>query len=299
MFRQLKSKAKTFSRLGSLIKNITLQNRIDLLNYSALNNREPGITAERYLEGQDIVVSLTTYDKRLKQVYLTIESIMQQSVKPNRIILWLDYSFKNKKLPQFLIKQMNRGLEVKFCEDLKSYKKLIPALVEYPSDAIITMDDDTFYNPNIIENLVSEAHLGQYVFFNRGHYMKMRQNNLTPYLKWETNTQNTSPSRHSFPTGIGGVLYLPNTFSPEVLNDSIFMNICPKADDVWFKAMSLYNGVLSKKVETFNVRGIDYIENESVQDIALFKTNKNQGENDKQIKAVFDKYDLYSRLIKE
>ncbi|MDR3413234.1 MAG: hypothetical protein P4L87_20160, partial [Formivibrio sp.] len=36
------------------------------------------------------VVSLTTYKKRSKKVYLAIESIADGDVRPSRLILWID-----------------------------------------------------------------------------------------------------------------------------------------------------------------------------------------------------------------
>ena len=74
------------------------------------------------------------------------------------------------------------------------------------------------------------------------------------------------------------------------------MNICGSADDVWFKAMALYNNVLSRKVYTHNFSGEDYLENMNVQDIALSHYNTAAGGNDVQLLAVFDKYSLYDKL---
>ena len=56
-------------------------------------------------------------------------------------------------------------------------------------------------------------------------------------------------------------------------------------------------GTLSKKVYTHNPKGIEYFENEEVQDIALWRINT-QGAmlNDRQIEAVFTKYNLYQLL---
>lgn len=58
-------------------------------------------------------------------------------------------------------------------------------------------------------------------------------------------------------------------FSDEVFNESVFANICPFSDDIWFKAMALYNDKLCKKVYTHNRSGNDYLENLSVQNCAL------------------------------
>ena len=39
---------------------------------------------------EKIIVSLITYNKRINTVFLAIESIFEQIVKPDKIILWLD-----------------------------------------------------------------------------------------------------------------------------------------------------------------------------------------------------------------
>jgi hypothetical protein len=82
-----------------------------------------------------------------------------------------------------------------------------------------------------------------------------------------------------------------------VLNHELFMRICPTADDVWLKAMSLLNGVACKKVASrsmriYNIRG--------VQEKNLWSINTDRNDtvtrNDQQIQAVFTHYDLYRLL---
>jgi hypothetical protein len=213
-------------------------------------------------------------------------------------VLWLDYSFQDKRLPQLLKQQQDRGLEICFCKDIRSYKKLIPALQKYPNDVIITADDDLYYNPNMLENLVV-AYLSdsRYIYFNRGHRMKLLANGKPDkYINWQWRTTALDISPLNFPTNGGGTLFPPNCLHKEVFNENMFMNICPLADDVWFKAMALHNGTLSKKVETVNEYGEEYLENGSVQDGGLSFQNIGNGQNDIQIQAVFDKYNLWDRL---
>ena len=62
-----------------------------------LHLKESGVTSHRYGDA-DIIVSLTTYGRRIHSVYATIESLMEQTMKANRIILWLDTSFQGKPL---------------------------------------------------------------------------------------------------------------------------------------------------------------------------------------------------------
>ena len=68
--------------------------RSEMLKLVSLGAKEQGVS-EKPLCDKEVIVSLTTYDKRYYDVYLTIESIMQGTVKPNRIILWLADEMKN------------------------------------------------------------------------------------------------------------------------------------------------------------------------------------------------------------
>ena len=287
--------------LNNFQKDIIYQNRKDRLTELALCSSTKGISKERYCQ-KEVIVSLTTYGKRLYDVYLAIESIMQQSMKPNRIVLWLGDELKNRPLPRILGFQQQRGLEIVFCKDIYSYTKLIPALRKFPNDIIITVDDDLIYNVDMVERLVG-AYIDDpsYIYCCRMHKMRLKKNGLLEgYMAWDWETSLLDASPLNFPTGCGGVLYPPHCFNDEVFNENVFLNICKFADHVWFKAMSLYNGVQSKRIVTRNSKGKEYIENMEVQDVGLYHINNNKtvNRNDIQLKAVFDKYNLYALLKK-
>lgn len=91
----------------------------------------PGTSAEPIAE-REVIVSLTSYSRRVEQVHVSIESLMRQTVKPNRIILWLDDSWNHNNLPAALLMQMRRGLEVRFCPDYRSYKNSFPRSGNFP-----------------------------------------------------------------------------------------------------------------------------------------------------------------------
>ena len=237
--------------------------------------------------------------KRIYDVHLTIESIMEQTMKANRIILWLDYSFEKQPLPKALQLLQKRGLEIEYCKDIRSYKKLIPALKKYPDDAIITIDDDLIYEFDLLEKLImAYQQTPSYIYCNRHHVMQLNeQGKLLPYLQWQWESNDMEANIMNFPTTGAGTLFPPHSLDEEVFNESVFSEICKYADDVWFKAMAMKKGTLSKKVYTHNPKGIEYFENEEVQDIALWRINT-QGAmlNDRQIEAVFTKYNLYQLL---
>jgi len=298
ILKKLKSFAKLDETLAKYHSETLYTNRANLLNHYVLNYNAKGVSEHNY-NGVEVIVSLTTYSKRLYDVYLTIESIMQQSRKANRIILWLSDDLQEKELPMLLQLQQKRGLDIRYCKDIKSYKKLIPALKQFPNDVIITVDDDVLYDVDMLDKLIL-AYLQEpnYVHYNRGHKMKADVNNkLKKYADWEWFATSMETSPLNFPTGVGGILYPPSSLSHEVFNEEVFLKICPHADDVWFKAMALLNGTGAKKCYTRNPKGEEYLENSNVQDIALYKINYEQNLNDTQIRAVFEKYDLYKLLL--
>ena len=138
----------------------------------------------------------------------------------------------------------------------------------------------------------------QYIHASRVHKILMDKNGeLLPYNNWILRSKELGPNRLNFATGVGGVLYPPNSLDKEVFNEKVFLDICKYADDVWFYAMALKKGTLINKVYTRDPGGNDYLVNEGVQDLALKRINTTGDMmNDQQIKSVFDKYNLYDSL---
>ena len=271
--------------------------REQLINH-ILHNTRRGIAPEKYVD-HSIIVSLTSYGKRIHEVALAIESLMQQTMKANRIVLWLDKSFQNQLLPRSLILQQQRGLEIEYCTDIGPYMKLIPQMRKTPDDAIITVDDDVIYDFDLLEHLILAYQKDKTkIHCCRVHKMLFcPDGNIMPYNKWESRCVKLGTDKHYFLTGVGAVLYPPHCLDEEVLNEKVFAEICPKADDVWFTAMALKKGTPINKVFTRNPHGEDYIEIPYSLEEGLSHENVEQGGNDRQLKAVFEKYSLYDKLI--
>lgn len=285
------------SYIECCMKSLQYEIFANQLTHLALNSTKKGVSTEKYCK-ENVIVSLTTYGKRLHDVYLSIESIMQQSLLPNKIVLWLADDCKGEQIPQVLERQKERGLEIEYCEDLRSYKKLIPSLKKYPNDVIITIDDDLLYKHDMIEKLIN-AYLENpsYIYCNRMHRIRLTSDGrIGKYVDWGMEVGNLDVSPLNFATTGAGTLFPPNCFDKEIFNSEVFMEICETADDVWVKAMSLYSGILCKRVYTHDVRGCEYLVNYQVQDIGLYHDNVVQAKNDKQIKAVFERYNLYDLL---
>ena len=162
---KLKNRLGMIDTTNQLAQKIYFNQRKYILEQNILNSNHSGITTERYCN-HDIIVSLTTYGKRLYDVHLAIESIMEQTMKANRILLWLDEGYINQRLPKTLELLKKRGLEIRYCKDLRSYKKLIPALKEFPNDAIITIDDVLIYEFDLLERLIQSYLENQSYIYN-------------------------------------------------------------------------------------------------------------------------------------
>lgn len=270
-------------------------------NYKQLNLSPGcfGLSSTKHLD-QNITISLTTYSKRIFDVYLVIESIFQQTIKPNRVILWLaKEEFKDQKLPIKLTNLCERGLEIKYCKDIKSYKKLIPALQSFPKDVIITIDDDMIYPDDFIENMLNayKKDPGK-IYCYRGRYMGInRFGKFQKYSKWRIINNDESSSFLIIPNGIGGILYPPNCFHPDIFKEDLFLAMAPKGDDIWFKTMSLLNGYKCKVIPVEAPFFEKFVVIESSQDIALYHGNISSHENIKQLKKVFNYYNIDPKKI--
>ena len=155
-----------------------------------------------------IIVSLTSYPARIEVVPHAIASLLNQTVKPDKIILWLGESqFPDKKLPAVFERVKACGVEVRFCEDLRAHKKYFYAMKDYPQDIVITFDDDVIYESGVVEALYrSYVKHPECVSAMRVHRMKFSADGtLLPYNSWDMEYSGAEgrESHAWFATGVG------------------------------------------------------------------------------------------------
>lgn len=252
--------------------------------------RQSGVNTQ--LRKLQLIVSLTSYPRRIDSVFLTIESLLNQTLKPDKIILWLSTAeITPNDLPDKLRTLKSRGLDIRFVdENIKSYKKLIYAFEEFSDYHIVTCDDDILCPNWFLQGLYESYQIHpQAISTYRCRVMsKLSADALSPYLCWPF-ANNRTPSYNIFPNGGGGTWYPPNSLAPDITN-RLFMKLAPTGDDIWFKAMSLLAKTESVVAKS---RSIDfpYIYIQHAQAETLWQ--KNIYENDSQVKAVFDHFNLY------
>ena len=239
-----------------------------------------------------IIVSLTSYPARINMVPYAIASLLNQTMKPDKIILWLgEEQFPGEKLPAIFERVKKSGVEVNFRADLRAHKKYFYAVKEYPEDIIITFDDDIIYDDNLIETLYSSyVRHPECVSAMRVHRINFdADGSIASYSDWDMESGQKDYESHQYlATGVGGVLYPPHSLHEEVFNVEALKKLCLMNDDIWLKFMEVMNG--TKVVPAVDKRMIvgDMIFNSQVT--ALWKSNVTGGGNDTQIKAVLDEY---------
>lgn len=213
--------------------------------------RSLGVTAKK--RSPRLIVSLTSYPKRIGTVHRTISTLLTQTLPPDEVVLWLGedkFPRKEADLPARLLRLRKFGLTIRWCRDIRSYTKLIPALKAYPDDIIITADDDIFYRPDWLESLygsyLKDPSLIHCHFVDR---IAIEKGTVLPYSRWVYIQDRGSVSYRNLLMGVGGVLYPPHVLCEKVFDEDLFMKVAPLADDLWFWAMAVLNGVKIKLID--------------------------------------------------
>ena len=249
--------------------------------------------------GPPIIISLTSYPARINTVHLAIKTLLNQSKKADKVILWLaTEQFPNREddLPESLLSLRDKGLTIDWYHDIKSYKKIIPALHKYPDAIIVTADDDLIYHTDWLSALYREYQTDKdTIWCHRAHRIKLnRRGEVLPYSKWRYTIRKNTPSALNFCTSGGGVLYPPQSFHKDVSDEEKFKRIAPNADDIWLWAMCILN---NKKINIVD-NNLPINEIDGTQEVSLWHSNVHNNQNDIQLHTLFKEYPNILEIIR-
>lgn len=198
---------------------------------------------------QQVIVSLTSFPAAIPYAAQAVQSILKGNVLPDKVVLYLTFSqFAEKRIPQELLKlaEDNSIFEIRnYDRDIRSYRKLIPALKDFPDAVIVTIDDDVAYHKNMLRDLLRlHEQLPDAILAHRAKRMKPGK----PYHQWSKYRwysflfQRIYSDFKNIQTGVGGVLYPPHSLKQDMLDVELFTAIAPTTDDIWFWAAGVANG---------------------------------------------------------
>ena len=242
-----------------------------------VNHRFPAESGINQTEPRErkVIISLTSFPERIPYVHKAICSMLHQTYKPDMVILWLaetQFPGKEDDLPQKLLSLHQYGLTIKWIEkDIKSYKKLIPALRAYPEDIIVTADDDVYWPSEHLSKLVHglqerpdeiQCHRITRIHYEDGLFdATIRSQEMYGSSKYCNKL-----------VGAGGVVYPPHCLDEEVFNEKAYLELAPTSDDIWFWAMALKRGTRIHWLEDPDV-DLLYVEGTQEKTPCLCKTN--------------------------
>lgn len=245
-------------------------------------------------EKSDVIVSLTSFPARIETVWITIATILNQTIKPGKIILWLaDEQFpdREKNLPRKLLELKRYGLTIRFCDNLYPHKKYYYTMLENPDATVITVDDDVFYPEYLIEELLKTSEKYPHtVCCTWAHRITTDKNNRAlPYEKWKhCVTDGNTPESLLMPVGIGGVLYPPHALYEQAFDKEKLSEAALMTDDLWLKAMEILGNVKAVRIEKKYRKTYFTIIN--TQESSLNKENVGEQKNTRSIQLIENMY---------
>lgn len=209
-----------------------------------------------------LIVSFTSYPARIHAVPQVLKSLYAQSMKPDRILLWLakdEFPQREADLPLSLQEDIAaKKITLRWCDNLGSHKKYFYAMQEYPEDIIVTVDDDTFYHQNTLKMLM-EGHIRfPYAVVARTASLVLFDSDLNPLPmnEWLFDFQFFfEPSMLLHAVGVGGVLYPPHSVNEKIFDKDFILETCTAngrtfGDDLLLKVGEMLNNTLVVSVKS-------------------------------------------------
>ncbi|MBD5361118.1 MAG: glycosyltransferase [Bacteroides sp.] len=196
-----------------------------------------------------VIVSLTSFPAAISYAVGAIRSILRGEVLPDKLILYVTLAdFAPGEMPRELLdlQESEPRFEIRdYPRDIRSYRKLVPALKDFPDDVIVTVDDDVDYHPSMLRRLL-ELH-AKYPDDIIAHRAKIILPSK-PYRKWpklrwyDFLIKSDRAGFNVIQTGVAGVLYPPHALKQEMIDPELFTRLAPTADDIYFWAAAVANG---------------------------------------------------------
>lgn len=264
-------------------------------------------------EKEQIIISLTSYPARINTVHITIKSLLNQTKKADKVILWLafeQFPNKEKDLPEQLLELRDKGLTIDWCHDIKSYKKLIPTLKKYPEAIIVTADDDIIYPQNWLELLYKgyqEEPLS--ISCHRAFRIRSTAKGILPYKQWNKGkiiprkgaygiySIDTQTDFGNFYTSGSGAVYPPHLLYKDVFNEELFLKLAPTEDDIWYWAMAVQNDIPIHVVR--GNLGLFEANIYANQEFALYNINSQNDTTNTVFKNIFNYYPHISQKVRK
>ena len=214
------------------------------------------------------------------------------------MILWLDNEIAFKNRSRSLRRLEERGLEIYLTDNYGPHTKYYPYLesTENFEAPLVIADDDYLYPRTWLSGLAkSFSDNSDAVSCYRAHVVNLIDGNIAPYSSW-TPWDSSLPSSRHFATACSGCIYPPRLLRAVKDAGISFLDVCPKADDVWLHAQAVRAGIKIRQIEKWP---LIFPVVPGTQQSGLFLCNVGLLQNDVQIKATYRPTDVATMVSEQ
>lgn len=213
-----------------------------------------------------VIISLTAIRSRVHRIEAVLESLRNQTLQPNDIVLSvsedafaLDEGIPLSQIPEGVRRMVEGGsLKLWFVPNTGPYRKLMPVLERVIGREVLiaTADDDTIYPSDWLQGLVETYNLKRCVVAYRCRAMSIKAGRFTPYNHWRRlpvddtafgEVPHDQRGLFTLPTGVHGVLY-NSKFFPDLALLERLRQVAPLQDDLAFRAATMCLGISATRV---------------------------------------------------
>lgn len=241
-----------------------------------------------------IIISLTTIPNRIDKVVLVISRMMNQTVLPDKIILCIDETQKEKIIfSDDIVFLIELGLEIKWVEDIGPHTKYLYTVQKYTDDIVITVDDDVIYSHKLIETLIeSYERYPKAISANIVTRFVVKDGTIKPSSQWLQQFSYGIGDKYSIAYGVGGVLYPPNVLPKAAFDVEKIKRISKFQDDLWLKAIELKNDIDVVKAKNGDKLFGYFVTVDGSQAVSLRSTNDFKDRNVEYLTALISEFNL-------
>ena len=239
---------------------------------------------------EKVIVSLTSYPARIQYVHVAIKSLMVQTYKPDRIILYLaSEQFPTKELPSELTELEKYGLEIIWMHDIYGHKKYYYSVInQNDNEVVITFDDDIIYPKNAIKRLMkTHKRFPGCVVCERGQTIDKKKLNNPGKWRVISSLGVKKPTYSMNPSPGGGCLIPKGAFHTDATNEEKIRALAYKNDDLWYMFMCAENKTRMVKTRKYH-KTFSVVEGSQGEQMAMENVHGNR--NVEIMKGLVDAY---------
>jgi hypothetical protein len=225
-------------RLPSVVYTITDQLRESLITLRLALPHWRAVAKSAPVSG--VVLGMTSYPARIRSAWKAVETLLRQDVSGIPVILVLsEDEFPDRVIPRRLRAQRKRGLQVLWTKrNGRSFDKLLPIRQEFPGATIITVDDDKYFPPTLVSELLGahQKHPNHIIGSRGWRVLPAEDTGAVSFGTGWVRSQPGDKGRGLHVPGGNGCLYPPDSLATIVDDLDLALDLCPTTDDIWFWA---------------------------------------------------------------